>query len=713
MATCRRRGGSETRRRLQFELLEERRVLSVDIALISRAFASDTSADGDSYVYRSAISADGRYVAFISNATNLVEGVEIGANEDIYNVYRFDRITGDVVLVSVNKIGTGGGNASSEQPTISSDGNVVAFRSGATNLTDGHGNARYDIFVRDVAGGETHLASSNVDGFLDGDCFNPIISADGNVVSFISTSTSFHPLKTNANRDVFAWNRKTQTTYLVSANAAGTASGNKDSYNSGLSADGRIVVFISESSNLHPIDTNPVTDVFARDLSTGTTHLISVNRSGTSSSNGWSEVASVSADGNRIAFISSATNIDPLDTLNWSDVYVRDLSTNATQLATLNMFGTAGSNASVSHAVISADGKVVAFQSAATNLHPLDTELTEVGNDWDVFARNLEKGITYLVSVNSAGTAGGNDDGSSNPAISADGSIVAFLSGSSNLDPFDVDYVLDVYARNLMTGTTQLLSKNRVDPASGFHEIQTPIISSNGSHVAFFSNGTGLVANDWNNQTDAFVTTLSWNIPELPGDYNRDDAVNSADYSLWRDTLGATGLTPYSGPDGDGDGMVDQDDYLVWKANFGKVFESGSGAAGAGFGPQATDVSGTAGRASSGTRSPVDAVGAMDGGNELWVQRWRGLSALGLNGDGGRAPVRPPAEPGAGGIVQVSTRERDLGLLAWRSSSVPRLRGSSESGLLEIGLDLTSPTSHGVDTVFEDLGLGGLSLSTR
>jgi hypothetical protein len=552
-------------------MLEERRVLSVSVEVASRPQPQFEFADGDSFVTYSAASADGRYVAFTSNAANLVEGIEIEASESLFNVYRFDRLTGIVALVSINITGTGGGNATSVSPTISANGNVVAFRSGATNLSDGHGNARYDVFVRDIEAGETYLASPNSDGALDGDCFNPMISADGNVVSFVSTSTHLHPLKTSANRDVFAWNRETQAVYLVSVNESGTAGGNDSSYNSGLSADGNVVVFKSESSNLHPFDSNQSTDVFARDLSTGTTHLVSVSSSGASSGDARSENATVSADGNRIAFVSAATNIHPLDTVNWPDVYVRDLSTNTTLLATVDMFGTAASNAEVSHVVISSDGTKVAFESTARNLHPLDTELTEVGNNWDVYVRDVENDVTHLVSVNMSGTAGGNGDGNYSPSISEDGSVVAFTSGSSDLHPLDTDNDWDIYARNIATGVTELVSVNVPRTASGDEHSQWPSVSADGYTVAFYSDASDLFLNDVNQSTDVFLASVSWELPQMPGDYNLDSRVDAADYSVWRDALGATGLVPYNGADGDGDGTIDQDDYAVWKANFGRT----------------------------------------------------------------------------------------------------------------------------------------------
>jgi outer membrane protein assembly factor BamB len=188
------------RRRLRFEPLEDRRLLSVD--LVSKAAFPSYSAGGST---TSVLSANGRYVAFASNET--LTG--IGTTPGLQNIYRFDRDTGELVLVSVNSAGTGSGNGTSGGPAISADGNVVVFQSSASNL---------------------------------------------------------HPLDTDSGSDVFARNLATGTTYLVSVNSASTGSGNGTSDGPVVSADGNVVAFYSTSSNLHPLDTVTGTDVFARNL---------------------------------------------------------------------------------------------------------------------------------------------------------------------------------------------------------------------------------------------------------------------------------------------------------------------------------------------------------------------------------------------------------------------------------------------------------------
>ena len=185
-------------------------------------------------------------------------------------------------------------------------------------------------------------------------------------------------------------------------NSGGTASGNGRSYSPQVSADGTVVVFQSTADDLDPLDTDSSADVFARDLSTGTTTLVSVNSGGTASGTGASSYPEVNADGAVVVFQSSASDLDPLDTDTDADIFARDLSTGTTELVTVNSGGTASGTGRSFSPQVSADGTVVVFFSSANNLAPLDTDTL-----FDVFARDLSTGTTTLVSVNSGGTASG------------------------------------------------------------------------------------------------------------------------------------------------------------------------------------------------------------------------------------------------------------------------------------------------------------------
>ena len=186
--------------------------------------------------------------------------------------------------------------------------------------------------------------------------------------------------------------------------------------------------------------------------------------------NDYSSSMAISADGRLVAFSSEASNLHPDDTdggLDGRDVLVRDLGANTTTLVSRasDAAGVAGAkgNGESGSAAISADGRFVAFASGASNLHPDDTDTT-----WDIFVRDLETNTTTLVSraTGAAGVAGAKGNGGTyNPAISADGRFVTFSSYASNLHPDDGDTTQDVFVRDLEANTTTLVS--RADGASG------------------------------------------------------------------------------------------------------------------------------------------------------------------------------------------------------------------------------------------------------
>ena len=517
------------------------------------------------------ISADGRYVAFASAAPNLVSGIAVSPG--VWNVYRYDRVTGQIELVSIDSAGTGSGNAASGGAVISADGNVVAFESFATNLSPLDTNSTEDVYARNLTSNTTYLVSINSAGTGggNGDSVLNVISPDGSVVVFDSTATNLSSLDTSSIQDIYARNLTTNTTYLVSVDSSETAGGNGHSYAPVISSDGSVVAFNSYASNLSPLDTNNTGDVFARNLTTGTTYLVSVNAADTASGNVTSVGCAISADGNVVAFSSSATNLSPMDAGIQADVYARNLALGTTTLVSVNSAGTASGNSYSNSPTVSADGSVVAFVSEATDLSPLD-----MNSNRDVYARNLSTGTTYLVSVNSAGTNGGNGD-SEFPLISADGSVVAFVSEATDLSPSDTNSNRDIYARNLTTSTTYLVSVNSAGTDGGNDWSGSTAISANGGVVAFESNASDLVDADYDQQSDVFVAAIG-RPNSVPGDYNLDGAVDAADYVVWRKTLGQMGVIPYSGADGNGDGDITADDYGVWRTQFGETLAtSGAG----------------------------------------------------------------------------------------------------------------------------------------
>jgi Tol biopolymer transport system component len=257
------------------------------------------------------------------------------------------------------------------------------------------------------------------------------MSADGRFVAFVSQARDLAANATGG-PNVFVRDLQMETTTLVSVNRFGTAPGNHRSRTAPqISADGRFVAFNSEASDLTVNDTNGnIFDVFVRDLQTGTTTLVSVNRFGTGSGNRGSAGFHITADGRFVAFYSAASDLTPNDT-NGSglDVFVRDLQMGTTRMVSINRFGTGPGNSGSDSPAISADGRFVAFISGASDLTANDTN----GNMQDVFVRDLRMGTTALLSINRLGTGSGNGDSSNPPVISADGRFVAFRSRASDL----------------------------------------------------------------------------------------------------------------------------------------------------------------------------------------------------------------------------------------------------------------------------------------
>jgi Tol biopolymer transport system component len=214
------------------------------------------------------------------------------------------------------------GNGDSAFPAISPGGRFVAFQSEANDLVAGDTNGSRDVFVRDRQMGTTRRVSVGQGG-VQGDysSYGPAISADGRFVAFRSSASNLVPSDTNGSPDVFVRDRRTRTTRRVSVGQGGVQ-GDSSSQSPALSTHGRFVAFASEATNLVPGDTNESGDVFVRDRRTRKTERVSVGRNGAqTNSNSFSP--SISADGRFVAFSSDATNLVPGDTNRATDVFVR------------------------------------------------------------------------------------------------------------------------------------------------------------------------------------------------------------------------------------------------------------------------------------------------------------------------------------------------------------------------------------------------------
>jgi Tol biopolymer transport system component len=273
----------------------------------------------------------------------------------------------------------------------------------------------------------------------------------------------------------------------VTTQISRTPGGDNSSGDSGwaaISADGRYVAFASTSDNIVAGDTNGVSDVFVQDRLSGITMRVSSSSNGTQA-DGPSSVPAVSSDGRYVAFQSAATNLVPNDTNGKLDVFVRDRVTGTTTRASVADDGSEGDDDSFSPSV-SGDGRLVAFLSLAGNLTPSDTNHLS-----DVFVRDLASDLTTRVSVSSTGTEGNGECGGVSyfqrgPALSLDGRFVAFQSFSDNLIPGDTNNHWDVFVHDLVTGTTVCASVTSAG-ALGDGDSYNPTISGDGVLVAFES----------------------------------------------------------------------------------------------------------------------------------------------------------------------------------------------------------------------------------
>jgi hypothetical protein len=271
--------------------------------------ATSAGVQGNYYSGRSAMSADGRYVTFESQATNFAAGTVTSREE----IYVRDMQLGTIVKVSGAPFGEQADD-DSIAPSISNDGRYVAFDSKATNLVADDDNGEYDVYVYDRQTSTTTRASVGVGGVEAPDGGGGRISGDGRFVVFASESGNLVAGDTNNTTDVFVRDRQTSTTTRVSVGAGG-AQGNANSSGVDISADGRYVAFSSNASNLVSGDTNGVTDVFVRDRTLNLTTRVSTGQflaqgnDGSGISNGVLVSPSISDDGRYVAMRTVATNL--------------------------------------------------------------------------------------------------------------------------------------------------------------------------------------------------------------------------------------------------------------------------------------------------------------------------------------------------------------------------------------------------------------------
>ncbi|MCH8813928.1 MAG: PD40 domain-containing protein [Chloroflexi bacterium] len=284
----------------------------------TRVNVDSLGGEANGFSANAAISGDGRFVAFYSDATNLVDD----DTNDSRDIFVHDRQTGQTTRVSVDSLG-GEADGNSFGPSLSDDGRFVAFSSQATGLVTGDTNGTSDVFVHDRQTGETTRVSvDSLGGEADGSSSAPAITGDGRFVAFDSSATNLVTGDTNGVRDVFVHDRQTSQTIRVSFDSFG---GEADDFSSApaITGDGRFVAFESNATNLVAGDTNGVLDIFVHDRQTEETTRVSVDSLG-GEANGGSSSPAISSDGRFVAFDSVATNLVPGDNNGVRDIFVHD-----------------------------------------------------------------------------------------------------------------------------------------------------------------------------------------------------------------------------------------------------------------------------------------------------------------------------------------------------------------------------------------------------
>lgn len=465
---------------------------SNELTILSLAM-DGTPANGDAR--KAQISGDGRYVVFESEANNLVPEDTNGTAD----IFVWDRITGERTRVSINSAGEAS-NGTSRNPGISADGHYLFFISNATNLADNlHASidVGWDLYRHERVTGETRLVSEGVTVVEPYLHWNGDISADGQLLVFESLASTLVPSDTNNAIDIFRKDMNTGLVERVSVDSFDLQA-NRAGYRPSVSGDGRRISWDSEATNLVSDDTNSQFDVFLREeTDTPPPHPLvlyapligqgqwlhwepgATRVTGHATGNSWG--ASVDGSGGWVVFVSDATNLAGSDFNGFSDVYLWHRPTNRFRRVSRPYDGNESNGSSYSPK-ISDNGRFIVFASQANNLVANDTNGQE-----DIFRYDLLTGETILVSVGLEGVGG--NDGSNAPDISADGRWIVFASSASNLTttPYPQDCTpgpcRTLYWRDMETGITETLVRNQDGTAAV--PLADPAITDDGQRVVY------------------------------------------------------------------------------------------------------------------------------------------------------------------------------------------------------------------------------------
>lgn len=513
------------------------------MALVAHAAGTPTTTS-DGFSFNPVPSADGAWLAYISNSANLVPGQTEDARR--FDIFLWSRATGESVFVShAADSQTTAANAIASFPIITADGRHVTFSSSATNLVAGQADANRatDVFTYDRTTGAnllvSHTPGTTTTTGNSGAIF-PALSADGAYISFQSTAANLVAQDLNNLEDIFLWDRANGTNTLVtrSATPLASASANGRSYGSRPSADGNVIVFTSLATDLVEEQNSPTEgNVFLFDRLTETMRLMShVPGASATGGDGQSYLPLPSANGAYIAFNTQATDLVAQDNNGSGDVFIHDRAADANTVASGRSSGADSitPNGHSSAARASADGRFVVFASEGTNFFPgqLDTN-----NATDIFLLDRTTGATTLVShVPDAATTAG-DAVSDSPVISADGRWIAYASRATDLiaGGADANLAADIFLYDRTTNNTQLVSHTAL--AAGVAATdgsETPLLSGDGRFVVYASRAVDLVTgqSDGNAGTDIFLFDRESGANRLVSHASGAPTIAGSDYSF-------------------------------------------------------------------------------------------------------------------------------------------------------------------------------------
>ncbi len=402
--------------------------------------------------FKPQFSPDGRYVAFESEAANLVAGDGNGS----YDIFLKDLISGAITRIAM--AGNTEANAGNFTPRFSPDGRSVLFQSAADNLVGRDENAATDIFLKELATGKiTRLSMAGETEANDGS-YNAQFSPDGRYILFQSAASNLVGRDENTETDIFL--KELATGAITRLSTAGATEADGGSADARFSPDGRFVMFESFASNLVDGDSNGCSDIFLRDQNTGTITRISTAANGAQANNE-SYAAQFSPDGRYVLFESYASNLVAGDTNEAADIFLKDLATGAiTRVSTAADGAQAKGGGSAPQ--FSPDGRYVLFESASSDLVAGD------GNGRsDIFMKDLTTGAITCLSTAVNGALG--QSHSSAAQFSADGRYVVFESLASNLVADDGNNRYDIFLVDLLykANTTAILENRFIETVLG------------------------------------------------------------------------------------------------------------------------------------------------------------------------------------------------------------------------------------------------------